>query len=89
MKKAYNKPELYVESFQLTQSIAGTCSAEWGGNTLGSPNHDSKSTCGWDMGNMVLWIDSTTKCSMSLSEDSEFQGICYNTPSGGNTIFGS
>ncbi len=89
MKKAYNKPELYVESFQLSQSIASTCSVAAGGNSLGSPSHDSKSTCGWDLGNMVLWVDSSTGCNKSLDVDADFLGMCYNTPNGGNTIFGS
>lgn len=89
MKKAYNKPVLFVESFQLTQSIAGTCSVAAGGNSLGSPNHDSKDTCGWDLGIMVLWVDSSTNCNKLLGTDADFEGLCYNTPSGGNTIFGS
>ena len=89
MKKAYNKPALYVESFQLNQSIASTCNVEWGGNTLGKPGHSSKATCGWDMGNMIMWVDATTGCDTPIDVDADAFGLCYNTPSGGNTIFGS
>ena len=88
MKKAYNKPELYVESFQLSQSIASACVAA-GGNSFGSPNHASKDTCGWSLVSMVLWVDSSTGCNKFLDVDADFQGICYNTPNDGNTIFGS
>lgn len=89
MKKAYNKPELFVESFQLTQSIASTCSVEWGGNTLGKPGHNDQTSCGWDMGNMVMWTESVAQCTTKIDEATEAFGLCYNTPNGGNSIFGS
>lgn len=89
MKKAYIKPEVFVESFALNQNIASTCGVPGGGNTLGKPNHSDKTTCGWDMGNFIAWVEAPA-CNMYLSTDGDTPfGVCYNTPSGGVTIFGS
>ncbi len=37
MKKAYEKPDIKLESFELNQSIAVDCGVTAGGNTLGKP----------------------------------------------------
>lgn len=89
MKARYVKPELMVESFTLTQNIANTCSVPGGGNSLGSPSHWSKETCGWKLDDAtILWV-STGICSEILDPNEEVEGICYNNPGGDLTIFGS
>ena len=89
MKKVYVKPALQVEYFGLTQSIAAGCGAVPGGNSLGKPNHWDQSTCGWDMGNLVSWTDGNNGCDMKWGENDPWEGICYNNPGGGNSIFTS
>lgn len=90
MKKAYNKPKVFVESFVLNQNIAFNCFVPWGGDpTLGKPNHSEKTSCGWDMGNFIAWVDAENKCNLFIPPSEGVGAVCYNTPSGGNTIFGS
>lgn len=89
MKARYVKPELMVESFTLTQNIANTCSVPGGGNSLGSPTHGDKGTCGWDVGGIILWLEGNIACTEKLGEDDVVEGICYNNPGGDLTIFGS
>ena len=89
MKRVYEKPGIYVENFSLSQSIADGCGAAHE-STLGNPNHADKQNCGWDMGNLVIWTDATnTKCNFFLEEDTPFEGVCYNNPNGGASIFAS
>ena len=91
MKKAYIKPVVYMEKFDLSQSIAAGCGAVAGGSSLGKPAHWSKETCGWNLGNMILWAESTGNCTdiIEIDEPVENIGICYNNPSGGSSIFSS
>lgn len=89
MKKQYSKPGIIIEDFRLSQNIA-SCWSEPGGNSLGKPSHWDKSSCGWDMGNMIVWTTSTKDCtSFDIPADGEIDGVCYNNPSGGNSIFSS
>lgn len=90
MKKTYVKPALAVESFVLSQSIANNCGAPWGGTVDGAPNHADRNNCGWKVGDWVLWVEAGSVCDIPTSVDDPVNGnICYNTPDGGYTIFGS
>lgn len=89
MKEIYVKPKFYIESFVMSQSVAAGCGAVPGGTSLGKPGHGDKSTCGWDMGNVVVWVDKDHGCSIPYPADGEFNGYCYNNPNGGTSIFGS
>lgn len=91
MRKAYTKPQIHIEKFILSQSIASCGAAHT--SSLGGPNHWSKKTCGWVVGNEVYW-SSVPGCGNDLDdvypEDwDELGAVCYNNPSGGNTIFSS
>ena len=87
MKKTYMKPGLYVENFALSQEIAGNC-GHANKPTLGVPAHDNKDSCGWDMGNLIVWtVGVTPNCTFPGGD--KFEGICYNNPNGGQTIFAS
>lgn len=90
MKMKYTKPNLTVELFTMTQMIAETCGVPYQDPLYGGPNHDSKDVCGWrdPMGD-VYWIDSTMNCTEETAADVQINGICYNTPDGGLSIFGS
>ena len=88
MKAKYVKPALVMERFELTQSIANGCNVDPDG-PLGDPNHYSKATCGWDMGNVVLWTVENAGCTEKEDPDADWVGVCYNNPDGFNKIFGS
>lgn len=89
MKKKYMKPAVYMETFNLSQSIAAGCGAPAGGGSLGKPAHWSKETCGWDMGNFILWVADTVNCNEGIGTDENVNGVCYNNPNGGSSIFSS
>ena len=88
MKKEYQKPGMYVESFALSQSIAADCGALHD-STLGHPTLTGKSVCGWDMGGTVVWSTEQTCKDLQIGVDVPWEGVCYNNPLGGNTIFNS
>ena len=90
MKEVYSKPVLHVETFRLSQSIASGCNVpEYGTSTIGRANQWGRATCGWDMGNVVVWTDDNKGCTFKWGADEEFNGVCYNNPNGGFTIFHS
>lgn len=88
MKEAYVKPALHLERFALSQNVASGCGAPGGGGSLGKPTHWDKSTCGWDLGNMLLWV-AEPACSSLVGADENVGGVCYNNPDGGYNIFSS
>lgn len=89
MKKKYEKPFMVMEHFNMTQSIAAGCGAAHN-STLGHPNHANKNTCGWAIDDsVILWIGSTGVCTENNGENEDVMGICYNNPSGGQSIFNS
>lgn len=90
MKERYVKPDLRVEYFTLSQSIADSCGAGNLGNEFGKPAHQEKGACGWDLGfgGMVIWAERPA-CTELLDPNGSFNGICYNNPEGGFSIFGS
>lgn len=59
MKKKYTKPQIYVESFELSQHIAGVCGSS------GRANHVGITDCGFDNGDpggYYFLDDNKTKC---------------------------
>ena len=91
MKKAYMKPGMYIESFSLAQSIAAGCGAQHD-STLGGPMHWTKETCAWQVGGVGIWnVGTTPNCIIEGGDHTKVNGeiVCYNTPNGTNTIFGS
>ena len=88
MKEAYVTPALPLERFVLSQNVAAGCGVPGGGGSLGKPTHWSKDTCGWDLGNMILWLEGTS-CTTYAGPDENVGGICYNNPEGGYNIFSS
>lgn len=90
LKRTYEKPLFAVECFTMAQSVAAAgCGAVAGGNTLGGPNQWTKTDCGWNMGNQVVWTEANSGCSVKLGENDPFDAVCYNNPGGGNSIFSS
>lgn len=89
MKKSYIKPELHVEHFTLSQSIASCAGVTGGGSTLGKPSHWSKTTCGWDVGGYIIWTEASNCPDEQAGADEEIDGVCYNNPSGSVVAFSS
>lgn len=92
MKKQYSKPGIIIEEFVLAQNISAGCGAVPGGNTLGKPTHWGTNECGWDLNdgtNCIIWVDGNGDCNFDWDPDVNFDGICYNNPGGGNSIFNS
>lgn len=87
MKRNYQKPRIELEYFTLSQNIAAGCGAAHD-SSLGHPNQWSKETCGWELGNVILWMENSG-CTVPLGEDAYVEGVCYNNPEGGQTIFSS
>lgn len=89
MKLKYTKPAIVIERFALTQSIAAACSAA-SSSTVGDPNIWDKHDCAWVVGTDAIWdIEVSSKCNFDWDLDVPFDGICYNNPDGGQTIFSS
>ena len=100
MKKKYVKPAFGVDLFTVAQSIAMNCGWEVI-SEFGRPAHPDKYQCGWDMGNVIIFLESMTSCTdpedpdgigiigQPVGEDEKVEGICYNNPNGGATIFAS
>lgn len=85
MKKTYKKPEIYIESFEISTFIAGQCDIDLG---------FSADNCGYyDFGGIYLF--STSNSNSTCDEDPDDfdlegnDGLCYNIPLAGNKIFGS
>lgn len=89
MKKIYSKPAMQVEYFTMSQNIAAGCGAVGGGNSLGKPTYGDPSNCGWAVGDTIAWVGESTGCNFPCDENTDFAGICFNNPSGGNSIFSS
>lgn len=87
MKKRYVKPGIIIEDFKIAQSISAGCGAAHN-SSLGGPTQWDKTSCGWNAGGAVIWIDEPHGCTVPTDEDGVVNGFCYNSPAGAN-IFGS
>jgi hypothetical protein len=85
MKEQYRKPLIFFESFSLAQTIAKNC-GDTHQSTLGESNHYDAYTCEWDVGGFTLFFD---HCDYPMDEDEQVEGICYNNPDGGQSVFSS
>lgn len=97
MKKSYQKPSIYVESYELAQSIAVNCHLDLSQiSSVGRPTHAAPgvNSCVWDMGNVSIF---TADVDCTIIEDpADFSGesqngtaICYNAPQDAIQIFAS
>ncbi len=77
MKKAYTKPELYFENFELSTSIAVQC---------GKPIHYAAGTCKDGLGGYADVIFLEDKSCSSTPDDF---GFCYHNPTDTEKIFNS
>lgn len=85
MKKAYEKPVLYKESFQLMEHIAGNCIVNDG---FAGAHHRRIEDCSYTDDNLELFYSAGNGCDMSLYPDDVTPGdgalekigiACYNS----------
>ncbi len=63
MKKAYVKPQIYFEDFQLSANIAAGC---------GKPLNHTMETC-QPVPGLVLFVDGNSSCQCTTDKN----GVCY------------
>ena len=82
MKKAYNKPQIVFDSFELSQSIAAGCEI--------ITKLPSENACGvvlpGDRG--PTFVSEMTGCKRT-EVDGDYNGICYHVPNDANNVFSS
>lgn len=92
MKKSYQKPSIYVEAYELAQSIAANCGILASGSSLGRPTHSEPGVknCGWALGDDIIIFNENTFCT-KIEDPSDFNEVhmCYNAPTANTQIFAS
>lgn len=79
MKKAYVKPELYFEDFELSENMATGC------GTI--TKQQAEGVCGFDDGVEVIFLSTITGC-VHTEEDGTGK-ICYHVPNANEKLFTS
>lgn len=86
MKKAYSKPQIYFDSFELSQSIAAGC------EVIGNM---APGTCAYidEETGLSVFVDSISACAdlpqPGTPSDAMFGGLCYEIPGEAWNIFSS
>ena len=80
MKKAYVKPRVHFEDFQLSANIASGCTPDLKVSY-------SVETCAWSDGVETIFVSSA--CSMKGNELEDAGKICYNVPFANSKFFSS
>lgn len=78
MKKAYQTPEMAVELFELTQSIA-SCDQKIGATNSDCVINDASSTSQMKDLAQAGWFLSSGSCSESAEGMDGYDSICYHT----------
>lgn len=83
MKKTYEKPEVYFESFELSTSIATGCGV---GYNHQNTNFSNGSTCYLIFGTKRIFLTSTAGCTKTDFDENQF---CYHVPTSDSKVFSS
>lgn len=84
MKKAYTKPELFCEEYQLSVSIAAHCASWIDPEMVNSSDYTS---CGYYLAGRTLFME-RPNCDDRLKYDGD-RNVCYQQPSEENKVFSS
>lgn len=87
MKKLYSKPKVFIESFEISEFIAGTCSMDVGFGDTGSTK-----LCSYldtDTGYTIFNSLSICQTYWDDPEDPDDDKGCYHIPVDGAGYFGS
>lgn len=85
MKKAYSKPELYYERYELSSNIAGNCATGLPAGEIGPYDYET-CTVGIGGGNK-LFLNTAIGCDTAPSE--EEIGFCYEVYTANNMLWSS
>ena len=80
MKKKYVKPQIIIENFSLSTTIAGDCEIR-----TNTP-HSETCALNWEdefLGEIVVFTNLVQACG-TKEDDGEYNGICYHVPYGDN-----
>lgn len=86
MKKEYKKPEIFMESFEVSEFIATACQ-----NNVNA----TQDTCTVQVGTEVVFTSSNNTCTVKANDgtssviDEEYNSFCYHIPLAGTRSFGS
>ena len=82
MKKTYEKPHIFFDSFELTTNISAGCEVP--------TNLPSMDWCGLDFSGLMVFMSGMSGCSdIQIGKGGDFDGICYHTPTETNNVFAS
>jgi hypothetical protein len=83
MKRVYSKPEIYFESFSLSQNIAAGCEEK--------THTPAARACAVDFSGLSLFLDGMDACNdikvTNLGGDGDLNGICYHVYTDGSKNF--
>lgn len=80
MKKKYEKPQIYIETFALDTTIAGTCE-------LDTPLPSSEENCGYPIQGGTVFVEGAS-CQYK-PQSGEYNGFCYHVPTDAKNLFNS
>ena len=84
MKKLYTKPEIMFESFTLSTNIAGDCDIKI--------NNPTEGVCAYIIqagGRTHSIFTSEISGCKTTQDNGDYNGICYDVPIGGTSLFNS
>ena len=79
MKKAYSKPEIYFDSFELSANIAAGCEVITKNQTQG--------TCAYVVAGKSFFVE-IAACT-TTPQDNELNNLCYHVPAEEYNLFNS
>ena len=90
MKKVYNKPEILFESFASSTNIAANCKVKIEGHSQGTcPYKVSAGDQTWSIFTGDFSVCTTNEADLDNNADGAYNGICYDVPFDGNSLFNS
>ena len=86
MKKSYTKPQLWAESFQPSDAIAGPCDVD-----VNFSDTDITRTCSYTVGpGTKIFVQSlNSECEFDWNLEEHGDAGCYHNPNGDRKFFGS
>ncbi len=82
MKKKYVKPQIIIENFSLSETIAAGCEV--------IVDTHSSGQCGLDFGGDAIFLTGIQGCKIQVTEDDGLNnGMCYHVPIETNNLFNS
>lgn len=85
MKRAYTKPELFCEDYELSVSIAGNCGSEFPAYNVTQADYEH---CGYKMGRGIVFITEGV-CTTFPSGEGADGTFCYQVPNAATVAFSS